>query len=84
METNQFTIRVYEQNIPSCCKLRTFDEHAEILGFCWGLLNGANDPDFKNGDKCGMCEFNVDPAMADRLIEDKKHRAHLRLIKDLT
>lgn len=83
METNQFTISEYEKNIPSCCKLRTFNEHADILGFCWGILNGVNNPDFKNGNKCGICEFNVDPAMADRLIEDKKYRAHLRLIDAL-
>ena len=73
------TERVYEQHIPSCCKLRTFNEHAEILGFCWGLMNSI-----PNGHNCGTCEFNVDPAMAAKLIEDKKRRAYTRLIKDLT
>lgn len=49
----------YQAAIPDCCELRTFEQHAEELLFCWGLANQVREN--KEPIKCGMCEYNTDP-----------------------
>jgi len=50
----------YQAAIPGCCRLRTFEEHAEVIMLCWGLtsriLSGYPER------SCGMCEYNAEPA----------------------
>ena len=50
----------YQAAIPGCCRLRTFEEHAEVLMLCWGLTSQiqSRSPD----RSCGMCEYNAEPA----------------------
>lgn len=50
----------YVAAIPGCCRLRTYEEHAEELMLCWGIISQLkhNSPD----TPCGICEFNVEPA----------------------
>lgn len=50
----------YQSAIPGCCRLRTYEEHAEELMLCWGLLH-----QIRSGSEqatCGMCEYNAEPA----------------------
>lgn len=44
----------YEQSIPTCCALRTFDEHANYLMLCWGLVAAVKEDRLLN---CGECEY---------------------------
>lgn len=48
----------YEQSIPLCCSLRTFNEHAEALMLCWGLMDAIKADRNMN---CGGCEYAVPP-----------------------
>ena len=57
----------YQDAIPGCCRLRTVEDHAEVIMFCWGLLNQLK---LKIPSRvCGMCEFNAEPAAAEQLLE---------------
>jgi hypothetical protein len=54
--TNKVTAEVYTQNIPDCCKLSTFEEHRDIIWFCWGLIEHIkNNTDPREG--CEHCTF---------------------------
>lgn len=46
---------VYEQNIPSCCSYKTWEEHAESMMFCWGLVDAINKNQLMD---CSDCLFN--------------------------
>ena len=54
------TEEMYQAAIPGCCRLRTYEAHAEELMLCWGLLQQIRT-DSKN-TPCGMCEYNAEPA----------------------
>lgn len=52
------TDKLYSENIPKCCKLKTLKEHKDVLFYCWGLINNIkNDIDPSQG--CETCEFHV-------------------------
>lgn len=55
-EFKSIDFEVYKNNIPKCCKLQTYEEHRDILFFCWGLINNLkNGLDLSQG--CETCEF---------------------------
>lgn len=57
---SKFSPEEYQAAIPGCCRLRTFEEHAEVIWFCWGIIS-----QIASGSKitpCGMCEYNAEPA----------------------
>ena len=56
----KITAEEYQAAIPDCCKLRTFEEHAEILMLCWGITKQIETGSEQT--TCGMCEFNAEPA----------------------
>ena len=48
----------YEKHIPERCKLKTADEHQEVLGdHCWGLMASIKSRMALN---CRSCEFAGD------------------------
>jgi hypothetical protein len=51
------TKQQYQEAIPDCCKLRTYEQHKEYLMFCWGLVSSIQQ---KKPLKCGICEFNME------------------------
>jgi hypothetical protein len=53
----KLTEEIYEANIPKCCKLKTYSEHLDIVGLCWGLAHNIKAGKTTN---CGMCEFNTE------------------------
>lgn len=59
MKTNDITPEIYTANIPGCCRLRTYEEHMDIM-LCWGLVNQIREG--YDAKACGMCEFNAEPA----------------------
>lgn len=57
---SKFSPEEYQAAIPGCCRLRTFEAHAEEILFCWGIAS-----QIESGTKvtpCGMCEYNAEPA----------------------
>jgi len=56
---DSITEQDYQAAIPGGCRLRTYEEHCEIM-LCWGLVHQIKN----NSDTtpCGMCEFNAEPA----------------------
>lgn len=74
--TNEEYKQKYVEAIPGCCRLRTLEEHEEIM-FCWGIMS-----QLENGHKespCGMCEYNAEPAGDFALIEWHKEQAQQRM-----
>lgn len=71
--TNEEFKEKYQAAIPDCCKLRTFEEHAEEIMFCWGLAL-----QIRTGGKetnCGICEYNISPeGIAARNAWDEEQR----------
>ena len=59
---SKFTAAEYEAAIPGCCRLRTFDEHAEVLMLCWGITKHIRNGGEGTMSPCGICEFNAEPA----------------------
>lgn len=59
MTHEDITPEVYAAHIPGCCRLRTFEEHVDIM-LCWGLVNQIREG--YDTKACGMCEFNAEPA----------------------
>lgn len=47
----------YAAHIPDCCKLRTVEEHEEIM-LCWGLTRQIEQGTDRKDQNCGLCEFN--------------------------
>lgn len=66
----------YMTAVPGCCRLRTWEDHQEIL-MCWGVANA--DHDSPNDSWCGMCEFNAEPAGDFARIEWLTERAKQRV-----
>lgn len=56
---SKFTAEEYMAVVPGCCRLRTWEEHCEIM-LCWGVSKHIG----KEGpmSPCGICEFNAEPA----------------------
>lgn len=54
MGQNSLTPEEYEKAIPECCSLKTYDEHADYLMLCWGLVSAINNNREMN---CGICEY---------------------------
>lgn len=52
-------IKIYEANIPECCSLKTFQEHADELMLCWGITAAIESGTSKKNN-CGICEYNKD------------------------
>lgn len=50
-------IDAYQAAIPECCTLRTIDEHANELMFCWGLLSAMDEQREMN---CTGCPMNAE------------------------
>lgn len=71
----------YQAAIPGCCRLRTFEEHAEIIMLCWGLTRQIQTRSAKS--PCGMCEYNVEPAGAAMLLEWHEEQSKKRVWKTL-
>lgn len=74
---SKFSPEEYQAAIPGCCRLRTFQEHAEVLMLCWGITS-----QLQNGTKetpCGMCEFNAEPAGSAARVEYETEQAKKRM-----
>jgi hypothetical protein len=58
---SKIDFKKYKENIPKCCKLQNYEEHRDILMFCWGLISliEHNAPDKAIG--CETCEFYKNP-----------------------
>jgi len=51
------TEQEYQAAIPKCCRWRTFQEHWDALGLCWGITHGLIQ---KQGESyCDTCDENV-------------------------
>lgn len=47
----------YNETIPKCCEFKTFDEHWDYLGLCWGVTVAME----KNTKvQCGNCQCNTE------------------------
>lgn len=52
----------YQNAIPHFCKLRTVQEHIDVLGLCWSITNGfiqkANQS-VEGPQYCQECEMSI-------------------------
>lgn len=74
--TNEEYKQKYVEAIPGCCRLRTLEEHEEIM-LCWGLLAQVRDK--TEATPCGLCEFNAEPAGDFARIEWEKEQDQQRM-----
>jgi hypothetical protein len=60
----------YRKHIPKCCKLKTVQEHKDMM-LCWGLIGemeaGIDTTDKECGRECD-CHINFDPKLLDRVL----------------
>ena len=47
----------YQEMIPAWCELKTFDEHSDMLGLCWGITHGHVTRE--GFDYCHDCIFRT-------------------------
>ena len=66
----------YMAAVPGCCRLRTFEEHQDIM-LCWSIAAQVRAE--INQTTCGMCEFNAEPAGDFARIEWETERAKERM-----
>ena len=79
--SSRITAEEYQAAIPGCCRLRTFEEHAEVIMLCWGLTSRIQNRSPKS--PCGMCEFNAEPAGAAMLVEWHKEQSKKNMWRKL-
>ena len=65
----------YMAAVPGCCRLRTFEDHQDIM-LCWSVANQVRTG---KETSCGICEFNAEPAGAAARIECETERAKARM-----
>ena len=75
----KITEETYQAAIPGCCRLRTFEEHAEILMLCWGITRHIHNGNEGPMSPCGICEFNAEPAGAAERVKYDTDRAKDRM-----
>ena len=59
---SKFSAEEYQAAIPGCCRLRTFEEHAEVIMLCWSITSCIQRGNERLMSPCGMCEYNAEPA----------------------
>lgn len=51
------TEKEYQEAIPPCCKLKTAQQHLDVILLCWGITHGyVQAQGEKYCDKCDMRE----------------------------